>query len=221
MRVPIVILALVASPFLTDVSAQSSKQAARKDSDAWQWFQKIEDKWKGWLDKKDDKCDKKGKGKDDRRGSNGRGHDDDRCDSSNGKPTPTPAPTPGPTPAPTPGPVTPPAAAGAEISGLLYSDLNFNGARDAGEPVLAGWTVEIVGGPSVVTDNNGVYKFSAVSLGSYTVCATAQMGWSQIMPSRGEMCDSGAKGFLIDVLADAPSAVFSARDFGFTSASGG
>jgi hypothetical protein len=232
MRAPIVILALVATPFFADIAVAQSKSAAKKESQVSEWFKGLEDRWNGWMDKdkdkkdKDnDKCDKNDKNdkgnkhdRDDDRGGKGRGHDDDRCDAPRPgtKPPTTPPPTGNPPPPPPP-----PMQTGAEISGVVYSDLNFNGARDAGEPALSGWTVSLAGGASAVTDANGMFKFSSVTVGSYVVCATAQSGWSQIMPSRGEMCDSGSKGFLIDVLADAPNAVFSGKDFSFTNASGG
>lgn len=239
MRVPIVILALVATPFLADVSAAQSASKSQKELSGWEWLQKMyAERWEKARGKHDndkhdkdkhdnDKCDKNGRNdkKDrdrdrdrDRHDARGRNHDDDRCDAPKPAPTPTPAPEPTPTPTPTP----PPAANGAEVRGTLYADLNFNGARDAGEPALAGWTVELVGGgKTVVTDANGAYSITGVPVGSYFVCAAAQSGWSQIMPSRGDMCDAGGRAFTIDVLADAPNALFTGNDFSYTSAAGG
>jgi hypothetical protein len=66
-----------------------------------------------------------------------------------------------------------------------------------------------------------MYSIAEVAVGSYFVCAAAQTGWSQIMPSRGEICASGGRAFTVDVLADAPLAQFFGLDFGFTNASGG
>jgi hypothetical protein len=229
MRVRIVMMALVAMPFLADVSAaQGSKSSSQKESSTWAWIQRAyAERWEKLYGKKD-KCDKnenKNESKNDKKNenarheSNGRGHDDDRCDAP--KPVPAPAPTPTPTPTPPPPPPAP-KPTGAEIRGTLYSDLNFNGARDAGEPALAGWTVELEGaGKSAVTDANGIYSIAEVAVGSYFVCAAPQMGWSQIMPSRGELCVAGGRAFTVDVLADAPFAQFFGLDFGFTNASGG
>jgi uncharacterized repeat protein (TIGR01451 family) len=47
------------------------------------------------------------------------------------------------------------------LNGIAYHDANFNNIHDAGEPVLAGWTVDVYRGTqlvaSVVTDSNGAY----------------------------------------------------------------
>jgi hypothetical protein len=221
MRVRIVSLVLIATPFLADVSAaQGSKSGnQRNDSNSWQWLDRLEDRWNSWKQAK--KCDKNDRKHE--RDNRGRDRKDERCEVATTPSTPSPAPSPAPSTPPTaPVPPMPPAQTGAEIRGTLYSDLNFNGARDAGEPALVGWAVELEGtSMTVVTDADGSFAISGVPVGSYFLCATAQAGWSQIMPSRGEICASGNRSFLIDVLADAPNAQFFGRDFGYTSATGG
>ena len=68
----------------------------------------------------------------------------------------------------------------AQISGLIYEDLNDNGVQDPGEPALAGAVVTITGtndlGASVTesetTGSNGTYDFTDLRPGSYSV------GWT-------------------------------------------
>ncbi len=54
-----------------------------------------------------------------------------------------------------------------KVSGQVYSDLNDNGALDAGEPGLSGWAIKLVQSGtgttlSTTTDANGNYSFSGV-----------------------------------------------------------
>lgn len=56
----------------------------------------------------------------------------------------------------------------AKLSGVVFSDLNNNGARDEGEPGLSGITVSI--GTAVTTTNtNGEYQFTELMPGNYPV----------------------------------------------------
>ena len=69
----------------------------------------------------------------------------------------------------------PPAEVGT-IGDLVWSDLNGNGVRDAGEPGIAGVTI-ILTYPSnlsitATTDNNGNYLFTDLPEGDYTVTVT-------------------------------------------------
>ena len=57
------------------------------------------------------------------------------------------------------------------VSGNVYNDLDGNGLRSAGEPGLAGWTVDLEDSSgnvlaSVLTDSNGNYTFTGVGGGS-------------------------------------------------------
>lgn len=70
------------------------------------------------------------------------------------------------------------------IAGTKYNDLDGDGNKDAGEPGLAGWTINIAGpiNASVVTDSNGNYTFTGLTAGNYTVSETQQAGWTQTAP---------------------------------------
>jgi hypothetical protein len=64
------------------------------------------------------------------------------------------------------------------ISGHVFTDSNGNGVRDAGEPILANTTVELLdqnqGGTVVAattTDATGFYEFRSVTAGNYKVVA--------------------------------------------------
>jgi hypothetical protein len=75
------------------------------------------------------------------------------------------------------------------ISGVKYEDVNGNGVRDAGEPGLAGWTMDLAYNGTVVattvTGGNGGYVFSLdaralpIGAGGYTVTERTQPGWVQ------------------------------------------
>ncbi len=73
-----------------------------------------------------------------------------------------------------------------EIRGTTYHDINGNGARDTGEPVLAGWTIYLdldqdgrlrSNEPSTVTDANGEYAFVVEGLTTYRVREMLQGPW--------------------------------------------
>ena len=67
---------------------------------------------------------------------------------------------------------------GATVSGVIYDDENGNGSRDAGEVGVAGATVTLQGGDAGVsvalvrtsiTDAAGVYTFTGVPVGQYSL----------------------------------------------------
>jgi hypothetical protein len=64
----------------------------------------------------------------------------------------------------------------ATISGFVYSDLNNNGIKDAGEAGIPGVTVALSGGPStpapVVTAADGSYSFTDLQAGTYILTET-------------------------------------------------
>lgn len=71
-----------------------------------------------------------------------------------------------------------------EITGLKWEDLNGDGVLDAGEPLLAGWNIELLdAGGNVVetttTDGSGAYFFSNLTPGQYGVREVMQTGWLQ------------------------------------------
>jgi hypothetical protein len=79
--------------------------------------------------------------------------------------------------------------------GMKFNDLNHDGVKDAGEPPLNGWEIHVFGtetgtGTPVhehfITQNlpgfgDGFYTFT-LNPGTYTVCETAQPGWTQSAP---------------------------------------
>jgi protocatechuate 3,4-dioxygenase beta subunit len=71
------------------------------------------------------------------------------------------------------------------ISGTKFDDTNGNGVRDAGEPGLSGWTINITGpaSGSAVTDGSGNYSFTNLDGGTYTLTESQQPGWTQTLPA--------------------------------------
>lgn len=100
---------------------------------------------------------------------------------NNAKPTPTlPFPTPIVVETAAPGNTqAPPAASAGAISGTVFNDSNANGAKDDGEPVIAGVIIQLATGacPGTVMAqttsiaNSPSYKFDGVSAGEYCVVA--------------------------------------------------
>jgi len=76
------------------------------------------------------------------------------------------------------------------ISGAKYEDVNGDGVRETGEPGLAGWTIDLHYGGTVVatatTDAGGAYAFPLdvrslpINAGTYTVTERPQAGWVQL-----------------------------------------
>jgi hypothetical protein len=80
------------------------------------------------------------------------------------------------------------------ISGKKFKDVNQNGVKDAGEPLLQGWTIKLSGAATAtaVTDINGQYKFMNLAAGTYNICEVLQSGFTQSMPSSGFQCNTSA-----------------------------
>lgn len=72
------------------------------------------------------------------------------------------------------------------VSGVLYHDLNENGARDPGEEGIAGWKVSLTGttsaDDSTLTDSADNYSFKRLDLGLNTITVTVLPAWEQIYP---------------------------------------
>ena len=70
----------------------------------------------------------------------------------------------------------------ATVSGTVFTDLNANGTQDQGEPGLAGQTVELLSGSTVIATatsaSNGSYTIGNITPGSYTV---------QVLPAAGDV----------------------------------
>jgi hypothetical protein len=60
-------------------------------------------------------------------------------------------------------------------------------------PGLANWCVQLFGpvSGSVTTDASGVYLFSGLPEGTYTVCEVLQSGWHETFPADGPACTGG------------------------------
>ena len=76
---------------------------------------------------------------------------------------------------------------GITISGSVYNDLNGSGSYVAGDPLLAGWTIDLYdqsGGlvASTTSDSNGNYSFSNVPSEGLTVVEVVQAGWYLTQP---------------------------------------
>lgn len=102
----------------------------------------------------------------------------------------------------------------ASIGDLAFNDLDGNGVQDAGEPGLAGVTVYLdlngngsldVGEPNQTTGSDGLYDFSGLSAGTYTVAVdAAPSGYTSTTASSftvtiqaGEDYDDADFGFLL------------------------
>lgn len=83
----------------------------------------------------------------------------------------------------------------ASVQGFKWNDANGNANPDSGEQKLSGWTITLykndgednwdeVG--STVTDSNGDYNFTGLSLGDYQVCETQQNGWTRTFPASSD-----------------------------------
>jgi protocatechuate 3,4-dioxygenase beta subunit len=79
-----------------------------------------------------------------------------------------------------------------KISGIKFNDRNQNGTQDAGEPVLAGWTIYLDANnnglqepteTSAITDVAGNYQFTNLPPATYNVREVQQPGWIQTAPA--------------------------------------
>lgn len=70
----------------------------------------------------------------------------------------------------------------ADVTVVKFQDNNANGALDAGEPNLSGWTIKLAstsGTASLTTDTTGKVDFGSLIPGNYTLSETLQGGWNQ------------------------------------------
>ena len=65
-----------------------------------------------------------------------------------------------------------------------YSAVNYDWAKNSADPVLEGWEINLTGpvNRQVFTDADGVFEFSNLPAGTYTVFETPQDGWLQTVP---------------------------------------
>jgi protocatechuate 3,4-dioxygenase beta subunit len=96
-----------------------------------------------------------------------------------------------------------------EIHGMKFNDLNNDGIKDAGEPGLENWTINITGpngfATSTITDIDGNFWFMNLGLGDYEVSEVMQVGWLQSMPA-----DNGN----YEISIESSGQVFEDQDFG-------
>src|SRR5262249_13915137 len=77
-------------------------------------------------------------------------------------------------------------AAPGSISGTKFNDLNGNGVRDAGEPGLAGVTINLAGPAtnlSSTTTASGDFPFTGLAAGTYVLSETVPPGFKQTAPA--------------------------------------
>lgn len=82
----------------------------------------------------------------------------------------------------------------SRVTGVVFNDLNSNGARDTGEPGIAGVTIyvdldndNVLDGsePSAVTDADGAYSIGGLASGTITVAAVEIPGLVPTSPALG------------------------------------
>ena len=171
MRVPVVLLGLLATPLVV-VAAQSGSAAVKDPAQcAVADANRSPQSWS-----RDRKPDPQGRTR--------TGCSPVAPPSGNGTGDPPPPPPTDTTPQPPP----PPPPGSVSIDGTVYNEATWAG--------LQGWTVTVSGpvNSSTVTDDSGHYLFSGIPAGAYTVCEQVQTGWSQDFPTMAAACPSG-KGY--------------------------
>ena len=71
------------------------------------------------------------------------------------------------------------------ISGMKWNDVNANGLKEENEPVLSDWKIYLSGTEveTTSTEDDGMYFFTDLSAGQYTVSEEQQSGWVQTYPT--------------------------------------
>lgn len=78
------------------------------------------------------------------------------------------------------------------ITGAKFNDVNGDGARQAGEPGLQGWTIQLMNTSNSVlqtttTGADGSYSFAGLTAGPYRVREVGQTGWVQTTVNPGDV----------------------------------
>ena len=225
LRVPMVLVALIATPFVASVAQERVQRPAPARDDR----------------RGDDKCkDKKNQPAAPQHAapqSNAREalrraqeRRDARCPSDTPAPPPVVQPPVDTQPTPVPPPVdtlptppdtqpTPPPASVGELWGTTFIDYVGNGYWNWPDVGVGGWVVEISGpvSLSMTTGVNGDYAFTGLPAGTYTICQVGQevpqAGWTQTAPLSGTACTNGGFGYTRVLPADR-SIRFIGNDFG-------
>jgi SdrD B-like protein len=112
--------------------------------------------------------------------------------------------------------VLPPPPSG-QIGDFVWSDDNNNGIQDAGEAGLAGLTVTLGGDASATTttDANGLYLFTGLSAGNYTVTVGTPNGYGVSPSFQGGDPNKDSNGSPASVSLPTNSSSDLSIDFGF------
>ena len=85
------------------------------------------------------------------------------------------------------------------VSGQIFDDVNDSGSFNTNDPVLSGWTVNLLKGADQVvqtakTDSSGDFLFSGVGPGTYTVAEVVQSGYAETSsPSTYSLTTTGGQ----------------------------
>ena len=76
------------------------------------------------------------------------------------------------------------------ITGYKYNDLDQTGTISSGDALVPNWPITLYNSSGTViatqnTDANGMYFFSNITPGTYTVKENAQPGWTMVNPANG------------------------------------
>ncbi len=71
-----------------------------------------------------------------------------------------------------------------EIRGMIWRDLNVNESKEANEPVIKGWRVNLAGAAnlSTTTDTLGNYAFTSLTPGTYNITVESRDKWRVTFP---------------------------------------
>ena len=110
------------------------------------------------------------------------------------------------------------------LGDMVWEDNNANGIRDSGEPGIAGVSIQLAGmsgaGSSVslqtVTDASGVYKFSGLQPGVYTVTALLPAGFRFTKSDAGsnDVADSDGINGVVTGISVSSGTLYDNIDFG-------
>ncbi len=114
----------------------------------------------------------------------------------------------------------PPTTATGRIGSLVWCDADCDGRQDAGEAGIGGVTVQLKNSSGTViatdvTDGNGVYEFTGLTAGTYTVVVTTPTGYTAVTALVGTDRAVDSNGSPATVTLATNSSVDLTIDFGF------